>query len=71
MGVIAVETRTIEQIKPADPAINDSQENVMPRVCHQIGRCSLFNRLAKSGSLILLTKQLKRLKISTRVNNCR
>jgi len=29
MGVIAVETRTLEQTKPADPAVDESQESVM------------------------------------------
>eukprot|EP01114_Cavostelium_apophysatum_P005452 TRINITY_DN1646_c0_g1_i1.p1 TRINITY_DN1646_c0_g1~~TRINITY_DN1646_c0_g1_i1.p1 ORF type:complete len:2220 (-),score=642.37 TRINITY_DN1646_c0_g1_i1:15-6674(-) len=31
MGVIAVETRTIEQVEPADPAVNDSHESVTPK----------------------------------------
>jgi len=31
MGVIAVETRTVEQIKPADPAALESHEDVIPQ----------------------------------------
>lgn len=39
MGVIAVETRTIEQIKPADPAVDESQENIQMRVSfYVVGR---------------------------------
>lgn len=32
VGVIAVETRTVEQITPADPAIIDSHENIIQQV---------------------------------------
>lgn len=41
MGVIAVETRTIEQIKPADPAVDESQENVQMRVSSPMLRVNL------------------------------
>ncbi len=32
MGVIAVETRTVEQVTPADPAVSDSREYIKQQV---------------------------------------
>lgn len=71
VGVIAVETRTVELKLPADPANLDSEAKVLlkksliyQRNLFFITIFRLFLKLDRCGSLIQLTKQLKQFKIS-------
>lgn len=72
IGVIAVETRTVELTLPADPANLDSEAKVPTFHKYEgnlnnlffVRRCRLFRKQDRFGSPIRLTKRRKLYKIS-------
>jgi hypothetical protein len=65
MGIIAVETRTVERVNPADPAVMDSKESVVQQVTRGYIAVVTVGRQVKCGSQTVLTKLRKRSRIST------